>query len=149
MTPNELYARQDFETSYDLDLLTPCNGYSTHIPEVGDAFYGFNEQSEVSFRVYKDFDFDGRRFWRLASVWIGERPVMIIQNAGREGTDHHSRFITDETAYRNLIAICAKYRKPSYLDNNETMKDLVAPDHDIKDLTAFYGNSLDGRFDRY
>lgn len=147
MTPNELYARTDFQISHDLDLLTPCSGFSTHIPEVGDAVYGFGEQSEISFRIYKDFDFDGRRFWRIASVWIGDRPIMIIRNAGREGTDHHDRFVTDESGYRELIAICAKYRNPDH--HARETGDVVAPDQDIKDLTSFYGNALDKPFARY
>lgn len=147
MTPNELYRREQYEVSHDLYLLAPCNSYTTHVPEIGDAVYGFNEQSEITIRIYKDFDFDGRRFWRLASVWLGDRPIMIIRNAGREGTDHHSRFITDEAGYRDLIAVCAKYRKPD--PHSQELEDVVPPDQDIKDLAEFYGNALDGPFQRY
>ena len=149
MKPKDLYARDDYELNYDMDLLTPCSGDQTHVPELGDdVIYGFNEQNDVSFRVYKEFWFDHRRFWRLASVWIGETPVMIIQNAGREGTDFHARYVTDADAYNQLITLARKHIKHSGA-SDDLNADLVSPDDDVKGLTAFYGGELGGNFSRH
>lgn len=148
MTPNELYARADYEISHCLSLLFPCNGFSKHLPEIADGgIYGFQDQEEVVFRVYKDFDFDGRRFWRLASVWLNGKPVMILQNAGREGTDHCERFITDVEAYKALVKTVQKYVIPDPTEPD--IEDIVSPDDERPGLIEFYGSHLDGHFARY
>jgi hypothetical protein len=145
MKPNELYALPTYTVSHDLGMLAPCSGHTLHVPELEDAAYGFTDQTEITIRVYRDHSFDHRRFWRLASVWLGDRPVMIIRNAGREGTDHHSRFVTDMDAYKDLVSVARKYMTAP----ERNVEDLVSPDADIPDLTTFYGNSLNGEFEVY
>jgi hypothetical protein len=71
---------------------------------------------------------------------------MIIQNAGREGDDWAKRFVTNEDTYWAAM----RYLKSIALipEVTDVAKDLVDPDVDNGALTAFYGNSLDGHFER-
>ncbi len=153
MTPNELYKRMPENSHFDLTCLVGF--YYNHIPEL-DA-YDINNANEKEQRIlikeYKYFDFDGRRCWRLASVWFDDnnladlrhKPVMIIQNAGREGDDHDGRFITDEKLYLEMVT----YIRSLINDRPYQTSDVVDPDVDINNLTSFYGNELDGHFERY
>ena len=155
MTPNELYNRIPENSHYELECLNDF--YYSHVPEVGDWSLGDANEKEqrVLIKEYKFFDFDGRRFWRLASVWFDNtkddkladayKPVMIIQNAGREGDDHASRFITNESLYMEMVSHIRSLINTKY----DEMYDVVDPDVDINNLTSFYGNELDGHFERY
>lgn len=152
MKPSELYARVPEETTKDLDYLLGC--YYNFIPEAISEetqhfMYnnnGMKENTRVEIRIYKYFDFDGRRFWRLTGVFFGGLPVMITQNAGREGDDHTARFVTDVHAYKKMV----KYiRELLPLPDEEEIPDVVSADDDFPGLTDFYGNSLDGYFERF
>jgi len=151
MTPNELYNRVPQHSHYDLDML--IGFYYNHIPEIEEVSDANEKEQRVLIKEYKYFDFDGRRYWRLASVWFDDndladlrhKPVMIIQNAGREGDDHDGRFITDEKLYMEMIT----YLRSLVKDRPFQTSDVVDPDVDINNLTSFYGNELDGHFERY
>jgi hypothetical protein len=148
-TANELYARStsDKTTKY-LPLHTLVGCYYNFIPEVGLESYELNEMASplVEVRNIFDFDFDYRRIWRLSTVWFEGSPVMIVQNAGREGDDHSVRFITDEVQYRKMIEHIIAL-KPVVI---EEVEDIISADEDMGDkLTRFYGNELDGHFARY
>lgn len=151
MKPSELYARDPQETTFELCGLIGC--YYNFIPEA----LGEEEQhllyrdemkanTRVEVRLYKYFDFDGRRFWKLAGVFFDGFPVMITQNAGREGDDHTARFITNEHAYKKMV----KYiRTLIPIPDEEEIPDVVSADDEFPGLTDFYGNNLDGYFERY
>jgi len=144
MTPNELYAREPEKIDKDLNHIKTF--YTCHIPELQGSIDWFPDDcnEKVEFKIYKDFDFDGRRGWFLASMWFEGKPVMIIQNAGRELDDHSNSFISDESAYREMV----KYIQTLIpIDVDEVIT--VEGDTDYPQLTEFYGNSLDGQFTRY
>lgn len=149
MTPNELYKRTPERIDQNLYVLYGC--YYNHIPEIEefDNSFGFdfetNDRVEIHF--YKDFDFDGRRFWRLASVKMDGEFVMIIQNAGREGDDYVDRFITNPTKYKEMVEYIKSLIVTEYEDLSE--EHVVDGDVDCRTLTKFYGNELDGYFTRY
>lgn len=150
MKPNELYEMEP-EREYMLeepyDVLVGC--YYNHVPElhVLDVYSPgqFDPSQCIKIKELKHFNFDFRRYWRLATVWMNTTPVMIIRNAGREGDDFADRFVTNSLAYSVMVTHLFKlYRlKP------DSTKDLVDPDDDISDLTKFYGNQLDGYFERH
>lgn len=146
ISPNELYNRMPEDSYFGCDYFIGC--YYNHVPELEihehELDYDSIQKDELlMIKVYKHFDFDGRRFWRLASVWFDNTPIMILRNAGREGDDHADRFITDEYGYRKMVEyLFTKVRK-------QEIPDVVDPNEPIKDLTAFYGNNLTGRFERY
>ena len=108
---------------------------------------GINRSTRVEVKVHKDFNFDGRRFWRLVSVWFDHRPIMVLQNAGREGDDYVGRIITEERYFNfmmNHIRSLLRYNTSDVLDG-----DLRDSNEDYQLLDDFYGNSLDGHFERY
>jgi hypothetical protein len=120
--------------------------YYDHLPEIEGDLWGLeNKNDKVEIKVLKDFDFDGRRLWRLSTVWFDGKPTMIIQNAGREGDDHRERFITDVKEFKNMISYI------NSLIEEDTCDDVcfTNPDDKIKCLTSFYGNELFGVFERY
>lgn len=151
MTPRELLKRDPETTEHDFALL--IGSYYSFIPEIGDdntVLWEFltTEHPRITIKIYKHFHFDYRRFWRLASVWFDDHPVMITQNAGREGDDHAKRFVLDVPRYQKMVEEIAKLpRKPSAVSEVE---DVVELDEDLgESLTSFYGDNLDGYFRPY
>lgn len=139
MTPNQLYQRTPTKTDHFIKQLKGF--YYDHVPEIKGELPIDDPSKKVEVRYYKDFNFDTRRYWLLASVWFEDKPVMIIQNAGREGDDHAASFITDDAQYRAMIGHLATIQK------HDDIKDRsVNPDTDIPKLTSFYGNELEGYF---
>lgn len=141
MTPNEIYKLPVESVETDLSGLIGC--YYNHVKESGvEAFVEGAEGVEV--RVIKHFNFDFRRYWRLATVWFEDKPVMVIQNAGREGDDFSRRVITDQAAFRDL---CKYVASLAGVDEPEETE-VLAPDADLDQWDEFYGNSLNGHFKR-
>src|SRR5574338_357838 len=107
MKPIDIYKRTPESITYDINILRGC--YYNHIPEIDDFMVTYfsdeviAKNKRVAVRIHKDFDFDGRRFWRVADVCLDGNPFMIVQNAGREGDDSYDRFITDVEAYRKAV----------------------------------------------
>jgi len=145
MKPKELYARAPESCSHELGILHGF--YYNHIPELEhDVLPAEDPNGRVLLRWYKNFNFDGRRFWALAAVCFDGLPFMIIQNAGREGDDWARRFITDEGTYWAAM----RYLKTiALIPEASRVDDVVDPDVDIKGLTDFYGNSLDDHFEMH
>ncbi|KZX78238.1 hypothetical protein A3715_10245 [Oleiphilus sp. HI0009] len=133
-TPNDLYKMTPESISYDPSCL---EGFSySHIPEVPDGLrlFDLEDYKKIKLCYLKDFNFDHRRCWRLATVWFEEKPVMVIQNSGREGDDFSKRFITDMEAYKEMVRFI-KYE----LEEHDT-RDCVGAEEDIKGLTEFSGH---------
>lgn len=144
MTPNQLYAREPESRNHWVNTL---NGfYYSHVPELSAEHLPAEDPGKrVELRCYKDWCFDDRRTWRLASVWFDGKPFMVIQNAGREGDDHYKRFVTDEETYVATVT----YLKTLCPAAVTKVEDVVGPNDEVVGLTEFYGNSLDGHFERY
>ena len=142
MTASELYAMQPQYDTMDVGLL--CGFYYNHIPEVGDYVLDVLPEHNklVVVRVLKEHHIDARRFWRLATVWYDGVPVMVVQNAGREGDDHHARFITDVDQYTKMIGYLWSIKSNNKFDTNE----LIDPEHDNSLLDYFYGHGLNSTF---
>ena len=68
------------QPQYDTKDVSILRGfYYDHGPEMGDMYHiEANDNKFTIIRVVKEFDFDGRRFWRLATVWHDGIPVMVI-----------------------------------------------------------------------
>ena len=160
MKPNELYAREpvkvvvpfseESEYGAEYQLRYFCGFRYNHLGVDDIDIWGIesiNRSTRVEIKIHKDFDFDGRRFWRLASVWFDRQPVMIIQNAGREGDDYIGRIITDGGRYTLMVKHI--YSLFQYKQGEEFNGDLRDPDEDFDDVDNFYGNNLDGYFERF
>lgn len=139
MKPSELYGREVKKTWKDLWVLKGF--YYSHVPELDDiwSMLDFKKNEKAEIRAFGYADYDGRRFWLLAGVYFDGHPVMIIRNAGREGDDHHSRFITDPARYWELLKYLATLANPPI---EETKICVVDPEKDIPDLDNFYGDDL-------
>lgn len=135
MTPNELYKIPGDEPP-DKYLLNHDN-----LPEVWPVYYEpevLDKADWIKIINHGYHQFDYRRYWQLASVWFMDKPVMIIQEAGREGDDHRKRFITDVPLFWQM----AGYLQALRVFKNEPPKDAIDPDRDDPKLTEFYGNEL-------
>lgn len=141
MKPNELYQKTP-------ETISKCLGhlkgfYYDHIHELSDSrnvdsYWGLeNKNEKVEIKYYVDHCFDGRRTWTLASVWFEEKPIMVIQNAGREGDDHRVRFITDAENYKRMLHYIS-----TLLEEDDVTLESVDPDEDIPTLDTFYGYSM-------
>lgn len=149
MTPNDLYAMTPESIERGIDTLAGC--YYNHLDGSGLDQCALTQitadTSRVQVRSLKCFCFDGRRIWSLATVWFDEKPIMVIQNAGREGDDHSRRFITD---FPGFCSMCAYLQSLVPVRDQAGGRDVVAPDQDMGDeLIEFYSNRLGDRFERY
>lgn len=148
MKPSELYERKPQEEASDINTLR--GSYYNHIPEIDRNMcsyfsdYSIAKNTRVIIKVHKHVDFDSRRYWRLASVWFDDKPVMITQNAGREGDDHHKRFITNKGLYIEMIDFIKTLFEPD--TDFEGEEDVVKENDVVDGLTYFYGDDLDGSF---
>lgn len=137
MKPSELYNMPAITTSKNIHLL---DGHMSNID-----FYNICAEASkrVELRFYADVDFDGRRVWVLFSVWFDGKPVMICQEAGREGSDHRATFVTDLETYKALSA----YIVTLYDNEEDDDDDSFDPNDDIPDLTEFYNRNLSEFYD--
>lgn len=126
-------------------------GSRTHVDELtelgfyyltGDLAAVREPAPRLEVKTVKYVNFDGRRYWKLATVWLDGKPVMITQNAGREGDDCCRRFITDLELFKELLAYVISLL-PKRLDYEQAEKDCVAPEAPRDDLTCFYGHKLE------
>ena len=146
-TANDLYSKPT-DKYLPLSVLVGC--YFNFIPETEIERWDLENMASprIEIRSLMDFDFDYRRIWRLSTVWFDTKPVMILQNAGREGDDHAQRFITDAELYVEMINYLISIKPRKIIDVED--EDVIDPHEDMGSrLTTFYGNSLDGHFERY
>lgn len=131
LSANQVYALDAQRISTDLWEV------ERHVPEV--AFYEIPDDTNtrVQLREICLVDYDGERMWALATVWLDERPVMIVQQAGRGGTDHRERYVTDRSAYFDMVAYLHGLQQP---DPEEGL--VIDPDEPLAELTCFYGETL-------
>jgi hypothetical protein len=140
MKPSDLYAREPKETWTDVSALVGC--YYNHVPELENFWQHLklDRNTKVTIKVYGFLREDTRRFWLLGGVFFAGGPVMIIRNAGREGDDHRSRFITHPASYYDMIKYLASLSDPAPKEFEAS--NVMSPDQDIEGLGTFYGKTL-------
>jgi hypothetical protein len=135
MTPRELLALEPKRSSHDIHVALE------EIPDADTWDIEPEEDERIEVREYAYVDFDGRRVWELASIWFDEKPVLIFQRAGREGRDHHERFIVDPDQYWELVKYSYTLPRSEDASFRERAIDM---DKDMgDDLTSFYGCTLE------
>lgn len=141
MKPVDLYAMPAQETIYfAVEVVSYLRGaIFDHIPEMpwDMGRNDFGDSDRVEIRIIKEHWFDNCRLWRLATVWFDRQPVMVIQNAGREGDDWERRFITNDRQYKAMIEHLNSLFIADDLD-----ADCVSEADDLPGLTEFYGDNL-------
>lgn len=140
MTAKQIYNLKPTKVTRDIEVLTSTS--ITHIPELEFEYIDESLNEKVEIKYYVDYCFDGRRTWTLASVWYINQPVMIIQNAGREGDDCVDRFITNEKLYYKMV----EYLK-SLIQRKEEITDLLDENEENPSLTNFYSHRLEEFYD--
>lgn len=160
MTPCELLNRCEVkDTTKDFSVLI-APGYN-HIPElisnVSDRRYDnfwdmynqiqYEKDDFIEIRYFANKWFDSRRCWQLGTVMFKGIPVMIFQNAGREGDDFSRRFIISETKYLDMI----EYMESLYVFNKHNIpeSDIIMDIYytEMPELTEFYGHKLETVYD--
>lgn len=151
MKINELLALTPEKESTDIRIL--FGFYYNHIKElkIGGIYEDnwsylretLKEQDRIVIKYYKEHYFDYRRIWALASVYFDGKPVMVIQNAGREGDDYSRRYIIDKANYIKMIQFIPTLIQPSI---DLEIRNVVDPEQDIEGLDEFYGYKLNGYF---
>jgi hypothetical protein len=126
----------------DLEIL------QNHVEELIDQYFNGwaplydmgKKNKKIVIKFYRYFWFDPRRFWAIASVWFEGKPVMLIQNAGREGDDYHKRFITDQKQFESMCNYLTTLNPQTYVPGSS---DIYSADDDQGDLGSFYGENMD------
>ncbi len=141
MTPNELYARPAQQVVVD-DFFCLKGCYYDHLPEVGADASELDKvlcgplKGRFELRFYRKRNSDQRRVWWLYSLWLDGKPVMVLQNAGREGDDHHRRIVTDQTLLAETVRLIRTHLPVSPAD------EVADPSTEIEGLDAFYSDRL-------
>lgn len=144
MKPIELYEMAPERVDLDVTVLFGC--YFCHVPEIQHLDLDTARNKRVEIRYLKDFAFDGRRIWRLATVWLDGGPVMVIQNAGREGDDFSRRIVTDEGLYVQMVKYLA-----SLVSVTEKLEktEMAGMGDEVVGLTWFHGHGLTDPFESF
>lgn len=156
MTPSELLNKgKVVSISSDFSLL--IGAHYNHIPELipnysdrrYESFWTMYDKNKylkdyfIKIEFYANKNLSPRYIWRLGVVKFKDKPVMIIQNAGREGDDYSKRFILTEKIYQEMIDymnslyIFKKYDIPKF----DIISDLYFTE--MPELTEFYGHTLE------
>lgn len=83
MTANQIYKLPPIKIEKNTYSLNRFCDF--HIPELNSLSINNKMNEYVEIKFYADYLFDVRRYWELTSIWYKNKPVMIVQNAGREG----------------------------------------------------------------
>lgn len=154
MTPSDVFALPSIRETHQVNCL--CGFWYNHLPEIDEVVWqtihgnkgclgdfegyeGAAQSERITIKEHGFYTYDHRRIWRVASVWLDDRPVMIIRNAGREGDDHKARWVVDEEAYAGLLKEVVSLANPHPQKN----EDFVDRNKDIGDVFDFYGHKID------
>jgi hypothetical protein len=163
MTPQELYdlppekIKEVSKKIYELLLYDHSHGhlniFADHFSPSGfdfdlytsqyDLYKSAPEDPHFEIRIIEHHHTDTRRYWRTATVWLNSKPVMVVQNAGRDGDDWIRHWVTDQPLYFEL---CQYVRSevlrliaPKIRDELRDPQLLIDPNTQIKELDEYYG----------
>lgn len=136
--------------SVDNDFCVLMGCYYNHLEEDIDQYRmdydKIKAQDRVEIRYYKDWCYDGRRVWKLYSVWLDGELVMMCKNAGREGDDHSGRAIFNKELYVQLVQYIKTFEYPTVQDD---IGDCVNLEDNADHFETFYSETLKGYFERW
>jgi len=140
MKANDLYA-MDIEYSDEpvIEILADILDNNEYYIYEGDL-WSVREKLEyrIKHKIVHHHGVDYRRYWELGTLWFDDKPVGVIQRAGREGDDHKDEYFTDIECYLEMI----KFIKKTLIDDGADDLYQTNPDADIPTLTSFYGRTL-------
>lgn len=138
MTPRELLARTAPRIETGRNAVYWLKGcYFNHLPEAGEYWEnGIPDDADLTTLEWHEFGsiyIDHRRYHSLAGIKFRGEWIMITTNAGREGDDHHERFVLNP----DLVWELAKL-----VSGKEKNTDVVGLDDDLPSMTYFYGKDI-------
>lgn len=135
------YHMEVLKTEKDLSILVGF--YYSHIPEAVEAgqvdVLRHIKNEKIQIRYHADKIVDASRCWILASVWFNDNPIMIIQNAGRDGDDHACKYVTLLSHYIEMVTYIKGLIKPEF---DEITIPVIDLEKDMPELTEFYGDRV-------
>jgi len=139
-TPTELYALKPTRTDYG-----SWHAVSVHLrDEIGNGFDldldAVEKTQRMETRTLVDHDYDGRRGWTLQTVWFDNKPVMVVNSAGRDGDEYHERWITDPELFGELVTFLKSFM-------SEDTTGFVKADAKIPAMTEFYNHTIHDYYD--
>lgn len=139
MTPQELFSRTPVQVSNEIE------GFHSHLGDYGISQFEFNkvleEDPNIETRFYAVANFDGYRYWMLGAVFFRGIPVLIFQEAGRNGRDHTRNIEVRDPENPNAMGDFLRYIRDNLLENGRV--EAVSLDTDVEDLDYFYNCKLD------
>lgn len=104
--------------------------------QTGELYQQLEAEGRLVVKQHAFQYIDGERDASLCSLWFDGKPVAYMQNAGRGGTDHQVRGVTDAEKFD---AMCGYLRKMLNIDG--VTEDLVDPEAEVypDELLEFYG----------
>ena len=144
--PNDIYRLTPESISNNLEYI--ANPYFNHVSETIHDFSLFHviRSDQIEIRIISEVVKYHRSevvkyhriVWRLATVWFDNKPVMVIQNAGKYGHEHSKKFVTDRKTYKRM---CDHIKELISIENEDDIKEIDA-DKNIKGLVKFYGHRI-------
>lgn len=162
---DQILTIQDIIALASIPVYSPADIYAMEAESITSDVYGMlddhvNEYSpydldcdaiekdgKLQIKTIKYHNYDGRRDWDLRTVWFDGNPVMIIQNAGREGDDHKARYITSKDYYIKMVQYLATFLAED--THGGVTDDVVDINHRHPQYGFFYGQHLNGKFKRH
>lgn len=114
----------------------------TFIPEINLQSFVTTISERIKIHVLKYFQFDHRRYWRLAVVYFDNDPIMITQNAGREGNDHAQSYIINSKNYVLMVSYLFTLTRTA-----DVRVDLA--EFDVSKLLFFYDHDYNDNFKKF
>jgi len=131
MKPNDVYGWTPISQTTDLWRISG-SFEDVYIDYIQD---GLNTRILVKKYVNEEIDL---RSFEFFSVWLDDRPFMIIERAGRGGDDYYETYITDFKAYTDA----GVYLRSLYYEDEHNKPTVMDPAKDIPDLGVFYQNDV-------
>jgi hypothetical protein len=139
-TPGELYALKPTRVDYG-----SYHTLSVHLTNEVDTYDLDSDAMEASkrfeTRTIVDHDYDGRRGWTLQTVWFDGKPVMVVNNSGRDGDEYHDRWITDGEAFGKMVAWLRTFQPESEQTGFAEASQVIPA------MTEFYNHTIHDYYD--
>lgn len=133
--------------AYETNTLdTVCSYCSTPLIGLLDVIGGDMEMHDllderITVKVHAEHLDDQRRKRLLASVWLNERPVVVVWMAGRELDDFHLHAIVDEPGYHQLLTV-AREIVTRRMEGDRREEWSSQAEVEIGDPFEFYGGTI-------
>lgn len=102
-----------------------------------EVYSALEDEGRLKLFSLLEHSFDERRYVSMHTIWFDDKPLMFVQNGGREGDDFKRRWITDSVLFQ---AACTYLRQHLPVEIGE--EDLHDPDAEVypDEVFVIYGS---------